>query len=1380
MRGELDWIVMKAIDKERSRRYETPNAFADDIQRYLNQEAIIARPASTAYRLKKFTQRNWPAVFAGSAIAAALLLGTFVSTWMAVREYQASQVALSKAIEANEQRSSAMNAKQDADHQRQAAEGLNEELATSNKELQQQSEDLRRRKETQRRLAYAGQMNAIQKAWDANNIARVRELLNATRPGRGEEDLRGFEWHYWQRQIHHDERACQLPVELKAFAIDEDIAFSQDARLFAKFEISGATSRVRVWNARTSNQVLDREITFEPTNDEEFETADNGVWVELASIVHFDADHIAIVWMKRQVILSDGGPSPLPRIARLKLLSLETGEDFANFKTTVRWNTIPFSFSRDAMRVAVTLNEPYVQILDVTSGSEIARIPIPSVVGANRVTEYFALSRDGTHLAIKPGVLANTGVEPAGITIVNIESKQQVTTDSVFAQGLEFSNDGKRIAALGGEHVTLFETTTGKKLNLIAGIKNQDSMEYSPNGQWLAFAYSSAGAAKVGSIEIINSATGEPAPKFKGYTSNPVRVAFSKDGTTVYSAHENGQILSWPAPDSSIKIVRTSLPLNDTVFSNDGRWIARLSASKWSDAKDESIVLRPTSSKIILEDTTGQVPTNYMASIGEKPGLKFSPAGDYLVAVMVDKKAELQFATQVAVWEAETGRQVLKLQTRVTETARQGVRPSDIAFSRDSQRLAVVMWESGKANVRMWNIPSGKEIIPDEGIIPVKLFPRIKFIGAGELLLSRSTTSTGFQVWDTRSGKLTCENSDSTSAISSLDGSHIAGIVKHEVEARVVVWESRTGREISSFAWEDGKPLSQVALSQDGTRTLLASDQSIKVFDTSNGLELSELQGNVDVVCGMAFAPDGKRIVTLNGVAQESKEPLVGGGYTPGSRNVIREAKILDAASGLELLSLPVPIRHSDPGAVKVDITSDVLSLAPDLTWDGSRISTNRSVEELVLAAQEILSKPVQSNESVNHALSYLEQACVDSPSHIHAWRLRAVAHFRLKQKAELERAVAQLKKLNESKEQRLLAEDLTLEAVANHFLDKRQDALTALDQARVTPSQNEAFWQKMLLEVESLMEAPRAADDPAAWNGREVMPRIARNLQVAFPLRVTKIEGDRLWVDGDWISRTEVVSIDHAVDYYTQILAMNPKYNYTYHNYRAIAQEHAGEFDKAIEDYSAAARLSPRDGGYHYNRGLLYAFELRDLERGLADFEEARRLFASRYPDLDAARCKVLRLLGRQDEAMESIDAAIKRLPDRGRFLSTRAYVHAAMDNSEAMRRDLQKGIQTSPEDERVWQLRAWLLATSPNTDHRDGKQAITDATKACGLTFWKDAVNLACLGAAFAEAGDFAQAVKWQEKAIELSPPAKRPMLEDRLKLYRDGKPYREPPVQ
>src|SRR5207248_7503088 len=86
--GDLDWVVMKALEKDRNRRYVTPGSFAEDIERYLRREAILARPPSTAYKLKKFAQRNRAAVLAGAAVAAALLVGTAVATWQAVRAIQ--------------------------------------------------------------------------------------------------------------------------------------------------------------------------------------------------------------------------------------------------------------------------------------------------------------------------------------------------------------------------------------------------------------------------------------------------------------------------------------------------------------------------------------------------------------------------------------------------------------------------------------------------------------------------------------------------------------------------------------------------------------------------------------------------------------------------------------------------------------------------------------------------------------------------------------------------------------------------------------------------------------------------------------------------------------------------------------------------------------------------------------------------------------------------------------------------------------------------------------------------------------------------------------------------------------------------------------------
>jgi hypothetical protein len=88
-----------------------------------------------------------------------------------------------------------------------------------------------------------------------------------------------------------------------------------------------------------------------------------------------------------------------------------------------------------------------------------------------------------------------------------------------------------------------------------------------------------------------------------------------------------------------------------------------------------------------------------------------------------------------------------------------------------------------------------------------------------------------------------------------------------------------------------------------------------------------------------------------------------------------------------------------------------------------------------------------------------------------------------------------------------------------------------------------------------------------------------------------------------------------------------------------------------------------------------------------------------------------------------------------------------------------------------------AWLRATCPDARYRDGKLAIRSATRACVLSDWRDAGELSILAAAFAEAGDFAQAVHWQQKAAQqTTDPRFIRFLQDRLALYMAGKPYRQ----
>ena len=85
IRGDLDWMVMKCLEKDRTRRYETASALVNDIERHLNNEPVVARPPSRYYRLQKAIRRNKGAFAAITAIAVVLVVGAAVSTWQAVR-----------------------------------------------------------------------------------------------------------------------------------------------------------------------------------------------------------------------------------------------------------------------------------------------------------------------------------------------------------------------------------------------------------------------------------------------------------------------------------------------------------------------------------------------------------------------------------------------------------------------------------------------------------------------------------------------------------------------------------------------------------------------------------------------------------------------------------------------------------------------------------------------------------------------------------------------------------------------------------------------------------------------------------------------------------------------------------------------------------------------------------------------------------------------------------------------------------------------------------------------------------------------------------------------------------------------------------------------
>jgi eukaryotic-like serine/threonine-protein kinase len=115
LQGDLDWIVMKALEKDRRRRYETANGLAMDVQRYLNNEPVIARPPSNFYKFQKLVRRNKITFLAITAVVLALLVGFGISTWLYLQEREARQ----RAVLAEQQQ---IRLRVEADHLRLQAE----------------------------------------------------------------------------------------------------------------------------------------------------------------------------------------------------------------------------------------------------------------------------------------------------------------------------------------------------------------------------------------------------------------------------------------------------------------------------------------------------------------------------------------------------------------------------------------------------------------------------------------------------------------------------------------------------------------------------------------------------------------------------------------------------------------------------------------------------------------------------------------------------------------------------------------------------------------------------------------------------------------------------------------------------------------------------------------------------------------------------------------------------------------------------------------------------------------------------------------------------------------------------------------------------------
>jgi serine/threonine protein kinase len=180
VRGELDWIVMKCLEKDRNRRYEAAKDFAADVQRYLNDETVLACSPSAGYRLRKFVRRNSRPVLAASLVVLALLAGIVGTTWGMIRAEQERWNALSAQYAEEERAEGERRAKEEAQTRLAQIEKGTEILASVFRDLDPntaEKEGVTLRALLCKRLGEAAQQLEGEAVGDPLVVARLQHVL---------------------------------------------------------------------------------------------------------------------------------------------------------------------------------------------------------------------------------------------------------------------------------------------------------------------------------------------------------------------------------------------------------------------------------------------------------------------------------------------------------------------------------------------------------------------------------------------------------------------------------------------------------------------------------------------------------------------------------------------------------------------------------------------------------------------------------------------------------------------------------------------------------------------------------------------------------------------------------------------------------------------------------------------------------------------------------------------------------------------------------------------------------------------------------------------------------------------------------------------------
>ena len=806
LRGELDWVVMKALEKDRTRRYQTANDFGQDLTNYLTGAAVSARPASTWYQIQKFARRNRGLVAAMLAIGAALLVGIVGTTYGLFQANEKTKLAEETTRQARDSEAIAnfqlANARWAANRPFEARSLLHEIPVEYRDNFEWQFSN---RHFLGSDLTCYGHTNDVQ---DVTYSPDGASFVSA-----GDETIR-----IWDATSGAEVMTLAGPK-----AKVTRLSFSSDrARLAGGYD----DNAIRIWNP-TTGQIISElkghtgkitDLTFSPRG-ELLAASDYDAVVKIWDM-HTDKEIATLKghnYTVTGVAFSPDGKL-LATVAReIKLWNVETGQEIASLPVE-HSNGIGYgvAFSPDGARLAVA-NPLSIEIWDVRSREKLSKI-----IGHSDLINRVRFSPDGARLA--------TSSRDGTIKLWDSKSGQELATlkgHGSWVNSICFSPNGERLASASHDNtVKLWDLKSYQDVPTLRGHEGDIfHAAFSPDGKRLASA-GADGTIKlwdVKSMSMIDSISVDSPQE----TVNVYNVAFSPDGTRLAAGTSDGTVKLYD-PDSRkemLSLAGHKEGVESVAFSPDGTHLASGSGDftikLWDlAAVDEVMTLAGHEGKVYCvafsPDGACLASASYDSTIrlwNAKSGetiatLKGHAGPAYCVAFSPDSKrlASTGADHTIVLWDPATGMQI-------STFVRHAGRVNGVVFSPDGTRIA----SSTHATLRLWDVGSGREVLAGEG--HREHIGRIAFSPDGTLIATPGADGT-LKLWKAghyQESTILSRHKENVTRVSF--GSQGKRIYS-ESQNEKLVWDVATQSLIPDAKWDP--PADPVPVSSDG-RWLVAS-----------------------------------------------------------------------------------------------------------------------------------------------------------------------------------------------------------------------------------------------------------------------------------------------------------------------------------------------------------------------------------------------------------------------------------------------------------------------------------------------------------------------------------------------------------------------------